>query len=87
MKSITFLILVLVSLCAATPFCDGWGDGYTSGYCMNDDYCNGLPYYAIPICPIPNSYEDNYSGGFNLGFQAGIAQKRRDSYQGYRSLK
>ena len=55
-------------------FCEGWENGYKSGYCYGETYC--IPPIA-PICPIPRIGEDSYQGGYNRGFVAGINEAGR----------
>ncbi len=53
-----------------SDYCDGWEDGYCEGY------KDVKGQYAIcpitPICPIAKIGTNNYRGGYNRGFKAGM---------------
>jgi hypothetical protein len=70
-----FVMLFVASASAfGGAFCDGWEDGYAAGYCYRQNY--GCIKPIVPICPIPRIGEDNYQGGYNRGFLAGLNAQR-----------
>lgn len=50
-------------------FCEGWEAGYKAGYCYQQANCLAP---LVPLCPLAGLGEDNYQGGYNRGFLAGL---------------
>lgn len=67
--------IVLVALLAgaamtarADSFCDGWEEGYKSGYCYRQASCLSP---LVPMCPMQRMGESGFKDGYNRGFLAG----------------
>ena len=58
-----------------TEFCEGWEDGYCEGWKDVKGQFSICP--VTPICPIPPIGKDNYKGGYNEGFKAGMKKARK----------
>ena len=65
-----------IEIIKVTDYCDGWEEGYCEGW----KDVKGK--YAIcpiaPICPIAEIGKDDYRGGYNRGFKAGIKAAKKD---------
>jgi len=72
--TIVFILLAVSALAFGSAFCDGWENGYKSGYCYGKGY--GCVQPIAPVCPVPRPGEDNYQGGYNRGFIAGMNAQR-----------
>lgn len=57
----------------ASPFCDGWTDGYKAGYCYRQSGCIEP---LVPLCPLPHLGENTYQDGYNRGFLAGLNSRQ-----------
>ena len=69
-KLLIFTILLgIFCLSSNTDFCSGWNDGYSAGYCYEEDFC--IP-PILPICPVPFVGKDTYEDGFERGFTEGL---------------
>lgn len=79
MKKIILFILFTSLGLAQTPFSRGFEEGFKKGYC----YERGIGCLApiAPIAPIPNVNEksDNYTDGYNRGFQVGLDKSRNEN--------
>ena len=65
-------------ICNSDDYCDGWNDGYKSGWCYGRGY--GCLEPLVPLCPLPRLGEDGYKAGYNRGFLQGINDhKDRDN--------
>ncbi|MFA5403249.1 MAG: hypothetical protein WC318_07135 [Candidatus Omnitrophota bacterium] len=64
-----FIIFLLASPAFASGFCEGWHAGYIAGHCYQQPFCIQI---IVPLCPLPHVGEDNYQGGYNRGFLAGL---------------
>jgi hypothetical protein len=62
-------VLLFFGVALATPFSDGWCDGYKAGYCYGKTFCLGP---ICPIAPIPWVGQDTYQDGYNRGFVKGL---------------
>lgn len=58
-----------------TEFCKGWEEGYCEGWKDVKGQFSICP--VTPICPIPPIGKDNYKGGYNEGFKAGMKKARK----------
>ncbi len=78
MKTILAWGLVLIGLpttVAATPWCDGYQEGYVAGY----ESVRQHPVFA-PSCPLPVRRTDpnNYQQGYSRGVRDGQRQAEQD---------
>ena len=55
-----------------SAFCEGWEEGYKSGWCYEIVNCYE-PY--VPMCPYPDWGEDHWKGGYNRGFVQGMEDR------------
>ena len=74
MNKLLILTILLGILCLSsnTDFCTGFQDGYSAGYCYEEDFC--IP-PTPPICPVPDVGKDTYEYGFEIGFVEGLNDK------------
>jgi hypothetical protein len=65
-----------VSFCQTKPFEQGFGKGFKEGYCYNQSITCIAP--LTPNCPLPrvNENENNFTDGYNRGFQTGLDLRR-----------
>lgn len=76
-----FLIVALTYCLIITPlfiknektFCDGWEEGYKAGWCFEIVNCIEP---VVPVCPVPEVFENTYKDGYNRGFTEG--KKKRN---------
>jgi hypothetical protein len=72
MKKVFAAIAVLIAatiILSSDGFCEGWEAGYKAGYCYQEYNCLAP---LVPLCPLPRLGEENYQGGYNRGFLAGL---------------
>lgn len=82
MKNIFLTIsILLISICAVSQiksnYAKGFEVGFKEGYCYNNKNVSCF-YPLTPIAPLPriNENKDNYTDGYNRGFQFGLDLKR-----------
>lgn len=74
-KSIKENTIKTENIISVSDYCDGWEEGYCEGW----KDVKGV--YAIcpitPICPIPEIGKDDFRGGYNRAFKAGMKAARQ----------
>ena len=72
---LTLLLGCLPMTATATPWCDGYQEGYTEGY----EAVRQVPTFA-PACPLPERRTDpnNYQQGYSRGIRDGEAKAEQD---------
>lgn len=85
MKKILFLIAInamtifmaasIVSYKAVneSEFCTGYKKVYAKGWCYQQVGC---PPPAPPVCPVPPVNQNNYEGGYDLGFLQALEDRK-----------
>lgn len=69
---------VLYAFMDVDKYCNGFEEGYKSGYCYQVRGCiEPIP----PICPIPLLGQEGYKDGYDRGFQLGFSDREIDSVQ------
>ena len=58
-----------------TSFCEGWDEGYCEGWKDVKGQYSVCP--VTPVCPVPPIGKNNYKGGYNEGFKAGMKKARK----------
>lgn len=71
---IALIALGFTRTAVASGFCEGWENGYKSGYCYEKVNCLEP---LVPLCPLPRLNEDSFKGGYERGFLAGLSAQRR----------
>jgi hypothetical protein len=73
---LSFLIIFSTSFSQQKPFEQGFAKGFKEGYCYNQSITCLAP--LTPLCPMPriNENENNFTDGYNRGFQTGLDLKR-----------
>jgi hypothetical protein len=67
---------VNLELINVSNYCKGWEDGYCEGWKDVKGEYTICP--ITPLCPLPKIGKDNYKGGYNRGFKAGIKAARKN---------
>jgi hypothetical protein len=57
-----------------SDFCEGWKDGYKSGWCFERAY--GCLSPLVPLCPLQNIGEKTYKDGYNRGFVQALKDRQ-----------
>jgi hypothetical protein len=74
MKKFLFVILVplmcLSSYVGDCEYCNGWNEGYSAGYCYNND--NPCVWRVAPPCPVPKFNKYTFQDGYHAGFLKGM---------------
>jgi hypothetical protein len=85
MKKLTVLLFIsFVSLTSFTTkqknvveftndFCRGWEAGYKNGFCEGKIHCILA---VIPMCPLPQLFQDDYMSGYHRGYLRGLSDRR-----------
>ena len=72
MRAVILALFFAALAFAGEAFRDGYKAGYKAGYCYHKPGCYA-PYPPYP--PYPDYGEDNWTGGYNRGFLAGLADQ------------
>ena len=86
MKTHVFGLLIAFSLlfqaqkltAQNNEFSKGFQEGFKKGYCYNKNFMCNPP--LAPMSPLPrvNESDNNYTDGYNRGFQVGLDMQRVD---------
>ena len=74
-KSINKNTIKTENIILISDYCDGWEEGYCEGW---KDVKGEFAICPItPICPIPEIGKDDFRGGYNRAFKAGMKAARQ----------
>ena len=68
--TITKVVNIESAEVTATPYCDGWEEGYCEGY--KDVKGEWALCPITPICPMAELMKTEYKHGYHRGFKAGM---------------